>query len=29
MTSRTAADLAAKAKGDKSMLITQEFEEDM
>jgi hypothetical protein len=29
MTSRTTADLAAKAKGDKSMLITQEFEEDM
>ena len=29
MTSRTTADLAAKAKGDKSMLIKQEFVEDM
>jgi hypothetical protein len=29
MTSRITADLAAKAKGDKSMPITQEFEEDM
>jgi hypothetical protein len=29
MTSRTTADLAAKAKGDKSMPIKQEFVEDM
>lgn len=29
MTSRTTADLAAKAKGDKSMPIKQEFGEDM